>query len=346
MRHRTLLTILMVISLGVSAQDMPPKVEEILRITMAADGFLSGDTHKEFWDEIDSLGHPKEVREITVLLRSKFLLASEYQKEVWTSAKVSSLKGRVMKSQRTTDLETEYPKEFKKSFHESLPEPQYQIAAKAFDERFEIAKQNTSKLLLAAANKSSMTSAQGEKTPVIDLYLIETSLSGIALSFSRLTNLLNRDWKEVIIPSGDLIYMYSTNEHLQPRLGLKKLKIFMVLDKPREQIRTIRLPNEDAQKYVEKQHKIRLKENEITFGSGSQDSGCGKLNRTTLTLWFYITCFRRSSGDQKYYSFNYQMEIVDPATFEIEKENYLKSLEEQKKERDKKRREAMGDRKL
>jgi len=79
---RLLLTlILLLIPFSVASQDLSPKVQNIIRITLAADGYLNAEMHKEFWMEIDKIGTPKEIKLATEVIQSSILLASEYQNE-------------------------------------------------------------------------------------------------------------------------------------------------------------------------------------------------------------------------------------------------------------------------
>lgn len=163
--------ILVMLTFSASSQDFSPKIQEIIRITMSVDGHLSKEMHKEFWGELSKEYGPDGLFTAIGNTKATLLFGAEYQKEVWASAKRSSLAGFVIMSQRLIELQS----------------------GKDFDSPQ--AKQNTSRLLKAAANKTGMISAQGEQTQIIDLNLINTVLSGMTSSFDRLEQLLNPLWE-------------------------------------------------------------------------------------------------------------------------------------------------------
>lgn len=229
---RLLLILLLLVPIGASSQDLlvdlPPKLQDIVRITMASDGYLNEETHREFWEEVNKLGTPEEMEVAIEILESTTKLASEYQKETWASAKESATFRKVIKTKRLILLEDEFPKKYKEIITKSLPTSQGLSAVRAFDRQFKsVVLKNTSNLLLASANRTTMNSVQGEQTPVIDLNLINTSLTAIESSFKRLTNLLDPDWKK----SEDVIYLVGDGKFFL-NTKVDDIKITLLLDKP------------------------------------------------------------------------------------------------------------------
>ena len=156
-----------------STQDISPKVQMIIRQTVAADGFLTEQMHREFWREVNQLGTPSEAEQAKRLLNSHLLMAQEYQKEVWGSAKISYESGRVVKTQRLRQLEVEMPLDFEASLPFPKNSENYRQAVGSYKKGNAVSMENSKRLLVAAAKHTELTSVQGQVTPV-DMQLIET----------------------------------------------------------------------------------------------------------------------------------------------------------------------------
>lgn len=323
--RRLLLILLLLVPIGASSQDLSPKIQDILRITMAADGYLNGETHREFWEEINKLGTPEEIKVATEVIQGSIILASEYQKETWTSAKESATKRTVIKSKRLIELEDEYPRKYKESMIKALPSSQHELAVQAFDKQFVTVRKNTSNLLKASANETSMLSVQGERTQVIDLNLINTSLTAIESSFERVTNLLDPNWKK----SEDVIYLVGYKKFILST-QVDDTKITLLLDKP-SSLAVINGKSYDV--YVED---YRYKFISSKGGFISKDEKVPfYLDRTSLILSNLL--------------FRYQMKIVDVDIFEaVSKQIIDKDRAEKQKRADaeRKRKEKLDARKL
>lgn len=193
MIFRLLAILLFIIATNVNAQGIPQKVEDILKQTMAADGYLTQVMHQEFWAEVRKLGSPQEIQLLKKTLNVSVLGAQEYQKELWDSAKISYENKRVVKTERLIQLERELPIMFEKSLAFPKGSPNYQQAMLAYKQRMKISMDNSARLLNSAAKRSPMTSAQGQVIP-LDINMINTVLANLKSSFSRLQNLLREDW--------------------------------------------------------------------------------------------------------------------------------------------------------
>lgn len=336
---RRLFLILLLVPIGASSQDLSPKIQDILRITLASDGYLTEETHREFWEEANKIGTPEEMKVATELIQGSIILASEYQTEAWSSAKESATKRTVIKSKRLIELEDEYPRKHKESMIKVLPYSQHEPAVKAFDNQFATVRKNTSNLLEASANGASMLSVQGERTQVIDLNLINTSLTAIESSFERVTNLLDPDWKKSSDElTENLIYLIG---YKLPFMAVKTWQksevtsttpsMTLILDK------ATKMATKDGKPYLmyESDQTFKLVSSKTGFISATEKDPF-YLDRTSLILSKLLK--------------KYQMEMVDIDTFEMVSQQIKIDAERAKKRKkedeDRKLQEKLDARKL
>ncbi len=180
-------------SFQLQAQDMPPRMEAIIKQTLASNGILTQETHQEFWLQMKKLGTDKEIQEFTNIIKNGLLFLQEYQKELWSSALQSYNNKKVIKTQRLSELEKESLIKFKASLPYTKDSKNYKIAIESYNRNMEVSNQNAKLLLEASANHTTLTSVQGQVMNINKQY-IEKVLGTISSSFNRLNNLLNKDW--------------------------------------------------------------------------------------------------------------------------------------------------------
>lgn len=183
------------ICLPARAQGIPAKAEQIAKQTMAIDGHLTQEMHREFWQEMHRVGTPSEIQSMEKSINVSILLALEYQKEFWQSAKISFKNRKIMKTSRLIELESELPIKFGESLPFPKNSPDYQKAISAYKQSAKVSMENSMRMLSAAANRSPMTSVQGQAM-AIDMATIDSVLENIDGSFQRLKNLLDESWVE------------------------------------------------------------------------------------------------------------------------------------------------------
>lgn len=179
--------------INANAQGMPPKLQSILKQSMAADGYLTQKMHKEFWGEIRKLGSSKEIELMKTSLSLSVLGAQEYQKELWESAKISHKNQRAVKTLRLIELEIELQLSFEKSLNFPKDSANYRQAMNSYKQQIKISLEDSKRLLDSAAKRSSMTLTQGQRVS-LDMNMINTVLNNINSSFKRLENLLDESW--------------------------------------------------------------------------------------------------------------------------------------------------------
>ncbi|WP_353176182.1 hypothetical protein [Salinisphaera sp. T5B8] len=160
---------------------------------MAENGYLTQKMHREFWNEIKQLGTPQEIDLIKKSLNANVLIAQQYQRELWESAKKSYENRRVVKTPRLTELETELPVKFEKSLPYPKTSASYRQAMNSYKKHMEASMENSKRLLKSAAERSSMTSTQGQSVP-LNMAMIDAVLTNLTSSFARLKDLLNENW--------------------------------------------------------------------------------------------------------------------------------------------------------
>ncbi len=190
---RLLTILLFIFSTNISAQGLPPKVQQILTKTMASDGYLSKNMHQQFWFEVRKLGTKDEIEFMKNTLNVSVIGAQEYQKELWESARISYDNRLVFKTERLIHLEKEMPIMFEKSLSSPKGSANYQQAMSVYKSQMKVSMDNSARLLQAAAARSSMTAAQGQVIP-LDMNMINTVLVNLNSSFLRLNNLFNENW--------------------------------------------------------------------------------------------------------------------------------------------------------
>tara|TARA_B110000211_G_C13979069_1_gene508518 strand:- start:40 stop:978 length:939 start_codon:yes stop_codon:yes gene_type:complete len=294
----------MIASLGARAQDLSPKVQDMINIAVMPNGFVTEEMHKQFWEEINKSAEPNETEQIR-LGNQVILLALEYQKELLSSARMSYLKGSASKNQRMIEIETDTLVVFKK-LTALLPLVERTVARGKFKNEFSLVQQQAIELLSGIKTES-------------DLKFANKTLSVVTPQFERLTTLLNSEWKAI-----ELIYLTTTASfHLQ-RPENSERKIFLEINKTHRRVTTF-LPNYKVQDYLEEVHTLNMTEFDISFKTLDGLTQCGNLNRTTLVLGLNTRCFSMSKSDAEYRSIDYNMEILDAKTFKSQKLNYMKN---------------------
>ncbi len=181
--------------MGVNSQNIPPRLDEIIKKTMRVNGSLSREIHKEFWDEIRRYSTRLEIDTLKKILNSSVLITSqEYQKEIWNSVKISYQNNQIVKTQRLDELESKVLEGYVQSLPYSKSSKRYREAISNFNEQRKFGIENTKRLLSAAANHTNFTSVQGQVV-YLDLNMINSVLTGLEDSFNRVENLFNEHWK-------------------------------------------------------------------------------------------------------------------------------------------------------
>ena len=154
---------------------LSPKMQLIIRYTLAVDGYLTQQMHQEFWNEVRRIVTSQEIEFMKKNLNVMILDAHKYQQELWKSAKISYENKQVVKTQRLIELEVKI------------------MSLNLYKKRMKISMENSKRLLEAAAKRSSMNSVQGQ-TIQLDINMINIVLNNMGLSFMRFENLLNKNW--------------------------------------------------------------------------------------------------------------------------------------------------------
>jgi hypothetical protein len=76
-------------SFGQASPSVPPEAQQILRQTMAENGYLTKEMHADFWQIVRSLGNDEEVQNGMVFLRSNLSVSQAFQAATWKSMLLS-----------------------------------------------------------------------------------------------------------------------------------------------------------------------------------------------------------------------------------------------------------------
>jgi len=265
-----------------SASPYKEKINKIIIEVMSIDGSLNTRIHKNFWDEIKKNGDYSEKKNLQNYFYTWGTLAQEYQKESWLSAKYSFNANNPIKTENLIRLEMKIPGEMEKVSRliYSLSELEKQILS--FNKEFNLIRNNSEKLLKAAAYRTSFKSDKGVVTPIISLELINQVLVSIDASFDRIENLFDPDWKEK--PNNDdlEIYMvgYETSLHLKLSNNISTNdSVTLIIDKQFEEATF----NDKKYRLIENDFSYKLISKKTGFVSSTEHRPIF-LSRTTLIL--------------------------------------------------------------
>lgn len=281
--------VLLCFSLSAVGQTMSSEMTAIIRTTMAADGAINQETHRKFWElakeqfnadptSSELIFYGENLRELTMGMQG-------WQQEVWKSARLSSLEGSVVETQRLKELRANMVGNHRAAassiFGGSIDVDEYM---KGFEATWEsVVKPNTNKLLVAASKGETVRSATGEVTLPITLELIDTTIASIGQGLERGLKLLNPVWPDDFSDSKTFIIGEPNKSSLSPIF-------FELLLSAREPSGTIFWIDEDTGSEMEARARLEvsdffIKVHKINRGFVSKDSVRGWcIDRTSLEI--------------------------------------------------------------
>lgn len=194
MKKMILILVVIFFSLQLHAQNLTLEAETVMKSVLAPNGVLTKETHEAFWIEMNKLGSEKEVQQVIDKIRNNRGSLQEYQKEMWSSAKMSFDNKKVIKTERLIELEKKLPKIFEESISIPKVSNNYKEALNAVRAKKKIVDENLAIMLDGAAKHKVITSVQGQVYNMKDSQLIDTVLGRLSASFDRFNNLLDKDW--------------------------------------------------------------------------------------------------------------------------------------------------------
>ena len=158
------------------ADELSPRQNEIIRTTMAADGWLTEDMHKEFWAQV-----PPSVRSNSETIKFLTQVIGEginFHRETWESVMMSLQAGRVIKSPG-----------YEAAKADILASP----TAELLREQNAAGINSAERLISAAANKvARLVTPKG--TLYITDELVAQTIAGLDASICRMKQLVNPSW--------------------------------------------------------------------------------------------------------------------------------------------------------
>lgn len=160
--------------------DLTPRQQQVLKIVLAADGYLTEELYQQFWGAMPfdlTIGSGKR-EGLSQMLNEEVGVALEFQKETWASIKLSLDNRRV----------TQTP-----GYSQARARVMANTVVKEVDRKRSV--KHADELMMAAANKTPFNSPQGQffVTPELVLQV----LGGIEASFSRLRRLMDSTWSPI-----------------------------------------------------------------------------------------------------------------------------------------------------
>ena len=174
-----LLTFFSIFIASVKAQDLTQRQQEIMKVTLSVDGYLTDKLHAEFWEILrgDSKYYPGVEQEISTLLGPLILDGLDFQKETWASIERSYEERTVIKTDGFFLARDKL---------ERNPDPVLRAAIIP-------SLRKADRIIQAAAERTSYTS--GDMSLFISPELVEKMKTGLDASFFRMQLLANPKWE-------------------------------------------------------------------------------------------------------------------------------------------------------
>lgn len=176
--------------------DIPFEAQQILRQTLAENGYLTEAMHTKFWRIVRSLGTSDEIETGITFLRGNIDLTQAVQRATWESTLLSWQAEEII---RTASLEM-LTENFDKFMLEHNPFPKGSRQNSEFTDAFEAEYRNSMQsidaFLIAAAKRQQYVETQNGMIP-LSKSMIERVLTNMEASFGRLDRLLNPTWNDV-----------------------------------------------------------------------------------------------------------------------------------------------------
>ena len=178
----TFLVAAIMVGLSFNAEALTADQREILRLTLAADGYLDQDMHRKFWNDVseETIDDPGELAILRDHARSIGTQGIRWQREAWKSIRLSLEAGKVVKS---SDYET-----VKLEFVE------FALGIGAPADVIEQGVSDAEGMLLAASEGRSYFSPAGEIE--LDAGAVSLVLANMEVIFTRFDKLLNPVWQD------------------------------------------------------------------------------------------------------------------------------------------------------
>lgn len=174
---------------------IPQGAEEILRKTMAENGYLTEEMHIQFWDLAGSSGNEDDLRVGMEFVRSNLVLTKALQTGSWESMLLSWESREVIKT-RALEVMADNLDKF---ILENNPFPsdtaQHREFAEGFESEYLSAMQSIDAYLLAASKRQRYVNTPSGRFP-FSKAMIQRVLRNIEGSFERADRLLDPEWRE------------------------------------------------------------------------------------------------------------------------------------------------------
>ncbi|RBP49356.1 hypothetical protein DFR28_104287 [Arenicella xantha] len=174
------------------AQDIDV-IQEIFRYVMQPEGDLTAETHELFWSEIRKIESDYEIEVLKKNLSAKMIGAQEYQKEIWTSVKLSYEQQKIVRSERLPVLESELLSRFKKALAYPKGSDMYIRAIEQRRSQIRSSSVSANKIIELAASRKKNAVINGRPIS-LDIGTIDSVLDNLSSSFERLENLFDESW--------------------------------------------------------------------------------------------------------------------------------------------------------
>ena len=187
-----LLTMLLLPMFAAQAAATNDVMLRILQQAVAYDGKLTKEMYLEFWANSKN-AEKEELQKVLQIAKSQLPMKA-YQKQLWESVRISYQSRKVVKTQKFINVDKNIVDRFAKSLPYEKGSTLYHDNVVSFSKGLATARENTKRLLEAAALHKPVQSVDG-RTIDFDMNTIITVINNMDASFKRIGKLFKPKWE-------------------------------------------------------------------------------------------------------------------------------------------------------
>lgn len=175
---------------------VPSEAREIMRKTLAADGYLYEEMHSKFWQSLRSLkGSEGDLKKGIEFLKASMSMHNEIQKASWESIRLSWISESVVRTDELTQLTEDLASSIEENSPYEVGTANHAALMDGFETSFAQSMESINIFLSAAAERERYI-----ETPTgnvsLSMDVIEYVLANIDSSFDRAERLFSPTWEE------------------------------------------------------------------------------------------------------------------------------------------------------
>lgn len=174
---------------------VPPEAQQILRQTMAENGYLTVEMHAEFWQILRSFRNDEAVLTGMSFLRSNLSISEAIQAATWKSMLLSWESNEPIKTEALKIITDELDKFLLENNPFSKGTNNHREFARSFEASYRQSIKSVEAFILAASKRQSFVNTENGRFH-LSKSMIERVLTNMEDSFDRADRLLDPQWRE------------------------------------------------------------------------------------------------------------------------------------------------------